>query len=280
MTIQEIDNIHSLATRCIDNAEVNDAFGHITTLVEETGRTSLNDELERLRMSYTFMLKYLEQGVMDPQRDQIMSDICQSLYTLNDRTYISLKEPLSPEVFYARRRELGNTSLVGLVEEYREALKELHLVESASSEKSDNHAIMSRLRQVEALETKLFNRVWSAFPLSNEDASSLKLCISGDILPVHTRCLIVAALLLGLMMFYDEGKLLILLEAYVQSDEPQVQLRALTCAMLAMLAHGKRAASSKGVNSRIETLADVPEFAQDVWSIQVQLARSRFTENI
>ena len=280
MTIQEIDNIHSLATRCIDNAEVNDAFGHITTLVEETGRTSLNDELERLRMSYTFMLKYLEQGVMDPQRDQIMSDICQSLYTLSDRTYISLKEPLSPEVFYARRRELGNTSLVGLVEEYREALKELHLVESTSSEKSDNHAIMSRLRQVEALETKLFNRVWSAFPLSTEDASSLKLCISGDILPIHTRCLIVAALLLGLMMFYDEGKLLILLEAYVQSDEPQVQLRALTCAMLAMLAHGKRAASSKGVNSRIATLADVPEFAQDVWSIQVQLARSRNTENI
>ena len=68
-----------------------------------------------------------------------------------------------------------------------------------------------------------------------------------------------AALLLGLMMFYDEGKLLILLEAYVQSDEPQVQLRALTCAMLAMLAHGKRAASAKGVNSRIATLADVPE---------------------
>lgn len=71
MTIQEIENIHSQAKRCISNAEVNDAFSHITTLARELGRADLTDEIERLHMSYTFMLKYLEQGVMDPQRDEI-----------------------------------------------------------------------------------------------------------------------------------------------------------------------------------------------------------------
>ncbi len=280
MTIQEIDNIHLSASRCIDDAMVNEAFDQIGRLVGELGNAGMNDELVRLRMSYRLMLKYLEQGVVDPQRDEILGNILQSLYTLNDRSYIALKEPISPEVFYARRRDLGKTSLVNIVNEYRESLKELSLVQTVPVEHNDSHAILSRLQQAESLETKLFNRVWSTFPMSSDDANSVKLCITGDILPVHTRCLLVAALMLGLMKFYDESKLLVLLEAYSLSDEPQVQLRSLTCAMLAMVAHRKRTTGSSSIQLRLTTLLDTPSFNQDVWSIQAQLARSRNTENV
>ena len=280
MTIQEIEHIHRQASQCIHNAEINDAFSKISALVSELGRGNLNDELEQLRMSYTFMLNYLEQGVMDPQRDEILSSIRQSLHTLNDECYIGLMEPTSPEVFYVRRRELNGISLVAIVEEYREALKLLSLTQNSPNERNDSHVILSQLRQTEELETRLFNRVWSSFPLSADDAGSLKLCIGGDILPVHTRCLLVAALFLGLMKFYDESKLLILLETYSLSDEAQVQLRALTCAMLVLLAHKKRTSTSKAIQMRLAALLDTPDFNRDVWSIQVQLARSRNTENV
>ena len=280
MTIQEIDKVHLTATQCIDDAAINDAFDHISALVAESGRADLNDELVRLRMSYTFMLKYLEQGVMDPQRDEILSSIRHSLYTLNDQCYMGLLERTSPEVFYVRRREMGGLSLVSIVEQYRDMLKELSLVQSDTNEQGDSHAILSRLHQAENLETQLFNKIWSSFPLSADDAGTLKLCINGDILPVHTRCLLIAALFLGLMKFYDESKLLILLEVYSTSDEPEIQLRALTCAMLTMLAHKRRTSSSKAMRARIDAMLDMPEFKHDVWSIQVQLARSRNTENV
>ncbi len=280
MTKLEIENIHRQATLFLDNAEVSEAFETVGKLSHELSRADINDELERLHMSYMFMLKYLEQGVMDPQRDEILSKILQSLYSLNDQCFIGLMEQTSPEVFYARRRELAGVSLISIIEEYRKELQQLSLVKSLPNEESDNHAILAHLRQAEELETKLFNRVWSSLPLSAEDANSLKLCINGDILPVHTRCLLVAALFLGLMKFYDESKLLIMLEAYSLSDEPLVQLRALTCAMLAMLAHKKRIITSKAIQSRLSTMQDMSEFKQDLWSIQVQLARSRNTENV
>ena len=95
MTIQEIENLHKQVARCIEGGETYDAFNHLDTLVKESGRGNLNDELERLRMSYTFMLKYLEQGVKDPEREQILMGINQSLHTINDRCYIGLKEPIS-----------------------------------------------------------------------------------------------------------------------------------------------------------------------------------------
>ena len=280
MTLQEIEKIHREASKHIDDAEVNDSIALIAQLASELGRGDLNDELERLRMSYTFMLKYLEKGVMDPQRDEILADIRHSLYTLNDQCYIGLTETVGQDVFYARRRELGNTSLVSIIEEYRDMLKQLSLAQSVPGGQGDRHAILSQLRQVEAQETKLFNRVWSTFPLTLDDASSLKLCINGDILPVHTRCLLVAALMLGLMKFYDENKLFVLLEAYSLSDDSQVQLRALTCAMLSMQAHRKHIVSSKGIQSRIAAMMDMPDFKHDVWNIQAQLARSRNTENV
>ena len=97
MTIQEIEKTHKKANHCIDNAEVNDAFEHIKQLTDALGRGDMNDELERLRMSYTFMLKYLAQGVMDPQRDEILTNIRQSLYTLNDQCFIGLMEPEAKE---------------------------------------------------------------------------------------------------------------------------------------------------------------------------------------
>ncbi|MBQ6167878.1 MAG: tetratricopeptide repeat protein [Muribaculaceae bacterium] len=280
MTIQEIENIHRQAARYIDEARVQEAFGQINMLAKELGRSDINDDLERLRISYDFMLKYLADGVMDPQRDEILTSIRQSLYTMNDQCHMWLKEPISHEVFYTRRRDLGSLSIVAIVEEYRAALKDLSLVQSVPTEQSDSHAILSCLHQAEELETRLFNRVWSSFPLSADDAGTLKLCLTGDILPVHTRCLLVAALLLGLMTYYDESKLLILLEVYSISDDPQVELRALTCAMLAMLAHRKRIPSSKAIQTRLAAMLDTPGFDQDVWSIQLQLARSRNTENV
>ncbi len=280
MTLQEIDKIHQLAAGCINDAEVTNAFDHITALVNELGRAELNDELQRLRMSYSFMLKYLEQGVMDPQRDVILSDIRQSLYTLNDQSYIGLLENTSPELFYVRRRELNNITLLNIIEEYRDSLKELSLVQSSQPEQGDSHVILSHLRKTEEVETRLFNRVWSSFPLTKDDADSLKLCITGDILPMHTRCLLVAALFLGLMKFYDEGKMLVLLETYHLSDDPHVQLRALICAMLGMVAHRKRTAPSKAIQMRLAAMMDTDDFDRDVWNIQVQLARSRNTENI
>ena len=71
MTLQEIEKEHQLAAQCINDAAINDAFSHLEAMIEEYGRADMNDELVRLRMSYTFMLRYLEQGVMDPQRDEI-----------------------------------------------------------------------------------------------------------------------------------------------------------------------------------------------------------------
>ena len=280
MTITEIENIYKRVGQCIDNAEVNSAFDQISLLANELGRGDMKDKLEQLRMSYTFMLKYLEQGVMDPQRDEILLNLRQSLYTLNDQCFIQLMEPVSPEVFYTRRRELSAISIISIIERYRDSIKELALSQSIPEQQRDSHAILSRLRQAEQDETELFNRVWSSFPLNADDANSLKLCITGDILPVHARCLLVSALFLGLMKFYDEAKLLILLEAYSLSDDPQVQLRSLVCSMLALVTHKKRVVSSKSIQTRIDALLEMPGIKQDVWNVQAQLARSRNTENV
>ena len=64
MTILEIEKAHQSANQCIGNAEVMNAFGFIKQLADELGRGDVNDELERLRISYTFMLKYLEQVLL------------------------------------------------------------------------------------------------------------------------------------------------------------------------------------------------------------------------
>jgi len=280
MTREEIEKLHQKVTKCLDEVSLHDAFEGIMSLVRAADRSDMSDEAQRLHLSYTLMLKYLSNGFVDPQRADILTNIRQSLHVLNDRSYIALQEAESHQVFYARRRELANKPLVGIIEDYREALKTLSLMTSIPDTQQDKKAILAARHVAEDAETRLFNKVWCTFPLNTEDANSLQLSIMGDILPVHARCLLVSALFVGLMKFYDEAKLSLLLEAYLSSDSRQVQLRALVCAVLTLVAHKRRVGLSKAINNRLETLMDNPEFVNDLWVIQVQLARSRNTENV
>ena len=280
MTPKDIDNIHREAARCLDGMAVNAAFDHIGTLAQELGRGDLSNELQRLRISYDLMLKYLSQGIVDPQRGEILTDIRQGLHTLNDRCYIALQTPSSHEVFFARLRELGNVPVVSIIDEYREALQRLQLAQSVPEGERDTSAIMSCQQEAELIETRLFNKVWSTFPLSSDDANSLKLCITGDILPLYARCLLTSALMVGLMKFFDETKVNVLLDAYTEADAPQVQLRALLYALLTLVAYKKRISLTRGVLPRLQALMEQPGFKSDVWIVQTQLARARNTENV
>ena len=86
MTKLEIENIHRQATLFLDNAEVSEAFETVGKLSHELSRADINDELERLHMSYMFMLKYLEQGIGFSELINIMRIDYAEQYILNNRS--------------------------------------------------------------------------------------------------------------------------------------------------------------------------------------------------
>jgi len=214
MNTQEIQKLHTAIVECIDQQRLNQAMSLLAKLTDETGSAQLRDQLEQVKMSYNFMLQYMSQGVLDPKRDEVLGHIVSTLWTLTDQCVIMLREKDSPEVFFARRRELADVALSDLMTQYRTLLNKSRLLLTVDEDKRDRAALLEVLRSREQCETTIFNKIWSAFPTTKGEAEIIGQFITDEDIPEPARCLAVMALLLGLTKYYDETKLSLLADAY------------------------------------------------------------------
>lgn len=280
MTVNEIKQSRERVCALLDESRVSEAFDALEPMLTEAGVWELREQVEQLQMSYRFMLQYLSQGIVDPQRHEVLTHITNGLYTIADQCSIALLEPLSHEVFYARRRELGTTPLDEIVGRLRVEQGKLNLLGSVSEGERDKQAIASIVQQAELHETSIFNKIWSTFPTPDSDVQCITALLADAALPDHTKCLVVSALLLGLLRVYDERKLLMLADAYTTSPSALVQLRALVGLLLALKLHNRRASQSAALASHLKAVADEEQLQRDLAMAQFLLARTRNTENI
>lgn len=280
MELNEIKRINKSIHKLLDDSRVNDAFNTIEPLIQEAGSWNLREQLEQLRISYRFMLQYLQQGIVDPQRNEVYNSIINKLYTIADSVTLDLTEPTGKEIIAARRRELNATSLESIVSSQRAEINKFNLLNAVPKEQHDAQAIDNVIKQREIHETAIFNKVWSSFPLSSDDAKLISTLMADDDYPDYAKCLITAALFLGLMCFYDEKKLQLLFDTYTTCPSAQVQLRALVSVLLVLKVHSTQARRSTALAPHAGAMIESPNFESDMATIQFQLARTRNTENI
>ena len=267
-------------TKTRNEIHVNLANRHLTMalsllqkLVGESGLWILDDELKRINTAYGFMLQYLSNGVLDPQRNAILSQLIDDTYTLTDKASISLLDTRSSHIFYVRHKASKTTSLQSLIEEYNVERNKLNLINSVEESSRDTVAARSITVQCERLESDIFNQVWSTFPTPASDVDLMTGLMGNETIPAHLKSLIISALLLGLTTFYDEPKLALLLRCYATGGgNDDLKLRALINAVIATFLHRKRLACSEFIKKELSKLEEVPSFKQDL--------RLIFTDNI
>ena len=275
-------------TKTRNEIHVNLANRHLTMalsllqkLVGESGLWILDDELKRINTAYGFMLQYLSNGVLDPQRNAILSQLIDDTYTLTDKASISLLDTRSSHIFYVRHKASKTTSLQSLIEEYNVERNKLNLINSVEESSRDTAAARSITVQCERLESDIFNQVWSTFPTPASDVDLMTGLMGNETIPAHLKSLIISALLLGLTTFYDEPKLALLLRCYATGGgNDDLKLRALINAVIATFLHRKRLACSEFIKKELSKLEEVPSFKQDLRLIFTRLIHSRNTDNI
>ena len=270
------DRVHAL----LYQSRINDAFEALDPMIQASGSWELREQVEQLQVSYRFMLQYLNQGILDPKRGEVLAHISGQLHLMVDRAAISLLEPESNEVFFVRRRELNNVSLEEIVHSHRAELNKFSLLVSVPAEQRDDAHISNVLTQRELHETAIFNKIWSTFPTPADDAELIMGLMRDTDYPAYAKSLIISALLLGLLRVYDERKVQLLMDTYTTSDVPMVQMRALVATLLSLKLHHQRVALSASLVPHARAMSDMPGFATDMATAQFQLARSRNTENI
>ena len=276
----EIIKLRNTINQYLDTRQLVLALDNLKTLVDKSQQWELMEDFARISTSYHYMLQYLSQGVLDPQRDSILAQIIADVYLLTDKTIISLAAQQSTHIFYQRNEQYKSRGLQTIVDEYVEVFSKLQLIGDVNERSNNSEAETSILRQCETLESDIFNKVWSSFPASAADIQAISSLLLNDNLPLHLKSLVLSALMLGLSKFFDAPKLKLLLNSYALLSDTELKLRALINTVIVIFLYRNRISLYKDILTAIKRLEDEPDFVSDLQNVFTRLIHSRNTENI
>ena len=278
MTSHEIKEFRSKIDNLIEKRRLGDAFETLRNAVKAISSWSVTDRIEKAEQSYGFMLRYLIDGVDDPSRRALYADLLREIATIRDILIREMSITDTPTLYYNTLRSVNshrNESLDALFENHRSAIGDLSPFNNAATGASPSAS--DKLR-IEMNERDIFNRLWTVFPLNIDDARLTAEFMADESLPYRTRSLCVSALTLGLLEFFDDRKLRVLLDAY-RSAEPHISVRALVGIALALDKYSSSVLSHDTADA-LATIKEQSEWHTDIRRIFVELIRTTDTRRI
>lgn len=266
----------------LQERRLKEAFVLLKLLADALQQWAFNDKLSEIETSYRYMIQYMLDGFQDPKRAQIYNGLILSAYTLADKMADSLLEKESSSLYYNRRRYRRSQSDFNIEEQAKKLEKStesLALNLSISQEKGEPADRENLLRTDEQEESNLFLDVWTNYPASEQDIQWLKSLLVSDTISDIRLGLLITAVTLNLLHYYDERKLMWLLSAYAHPS-PLVRQRALVGALLIIYRNPDRVRLSSRILSTLDIMAENQNLKRDVCNIFMQLIKSRETEKI
>lgn len=274
MTLQEINKTYNRIIGLLDAKELKEAFEQTQSLIAGIRDYSFMDQLNELQDTYKYMLRYRLEGAKDPMEDQIYHNVIASTYQLADQVRNKALIVESPLTYYSYRRSLRKQPIPS----YTQLHKELQEMAAYQSEAGDT--VVGVSRKIEAATEQLFNKLWTADPLSTEEVVDLRALLRDKNLPFEVACQVISALLLALQTSFDIAKLSLLFDA-AELDHEEIRCRALICILLTLSFYRERTAVYPEIDRRLAALADfIPDFTSLLRQITLRFILARETEKI
>lgn len=277
------DNIISL----IKERRLRQAMVQLAAFTEELSAWDLTGEVRELERNYSLMLDYAVKGSEDPDRARVYDDLVDRLLMLLERAEreADLKQQDARLYYNVLRYERlqGNKPLGELLTNYRNLSRRLSPVNMLNAKAEEKGALDGDRRDAEALERRVFNRLWVTFPLKSEEADRLReVLIDSDVEPEHAKILYVTGLLMAQLHNYDPRRLEVLLDVYTSEKESvgdRLRLTAFVAMVVSLFRWPARKLPSK-LSARLSLLADHPDVDNDMRLTLMELTRTRDTERI
>ena len=266
----------------LDQKRLSEALNRLEVFTQDISDWGLKNSLEELQTSYRYMLQYMQQGITDPERNNLYRKLLATAYKLTDKARIGKLTPNSTEYYYDRRRyhkfiPLRTLPAVQLeLESYTEDMAVGKLLHYTEKQAADLAVIRKRH---EIAVSELFYILWLADHWEAQEEEEARNFLQSSLVQVNDLCLFVSALTLSLMQYFDIRKFMLLFDAY-QHSANDINQRAIVGLALIIYHYDKRLSLYPEVAARLKLLNEDAIFANNLSVIQIQLLRCRETEKI
>jgi len=214
--------------------------------------TQLNNEFEKIKSTFNYMLQYFGEDTPDDQREIIYNKLRLELLTLNYKT----KE-------YVKADKV--TDFQNIYSYYHQQIDLTQLIFKFKTDQTD-------------FET-LFKRLWLTDEFSSQYKKLIVEFVDNEDITNYYKSAFVSAITLSLIRFFDKNKFEILFDIY-HKQQGECSLRALVGVILGMLIHQDKIKYYHKIISRFSLLNEIPNNANNIELILFQLIKSKETEGI
>ncbi|MEI7491009.1 MAG: tetratricopeptide repeat protein [Bacteroidota bacterium] len=236
-------------------------------------------QLETLGDNYRTLLRYAFEGYKDPQQETILKSLSASLMLLADELQYSMREPLLP--FHHNEKHLlleefgeDPEQIIASIEEiflHREVNK---LIDTGNDAEEVSHSAIPP-----DILDKLFKLVWLTEKIKDHHLGLARSINRSGNIEWYEKSLIVSALTLSLLNYFDPQKFILLIE-FTEAGEKHVCQRALVGLILGLIKYDRRIANHPELIERLHSMSRDPEIVKNVEVIFLQFLMARETEKI
>lgn len=274
------EEVKGKVERYVGERRLRDAFALAHSLAAGVGDTAVARDVAAAEEGYRYMLEYAARGAEDPARGEMTRRFGSAVLDAIDRLDRENRKADTPTCYFStlRYEELqAGDSVASLLDRYAKAASEASLFNYVvSGAHSDGFRRM--LTDREALERRIFNRVWVTHPLGAADAEALQGALVSADLPVYFRELLVSALTLGGLEYFDEQRIMLLLDAYGSGSE-RLSVAAFTGLMLLLHSERRRGLSAKA-KAKLDAFREGENWCRDLKSAYMELVKTIDTDRI
>ncbi len=279
MNEQNIKNQYESIIHLLKEQRLKEAQSQLTTMLTGCSDGDLHNRLEQVWTSYQYMLKYMRQGVYDPERDQLYRKLLAETWDIANQTKTNMLDGMSYRYYqtlHAANKRNGNvlpTNDLQVLESFEDDMAICQLM-------PDNQQRFNELtNRLEEANRHLFLITWGNSAWTNETMTQAQeLLVSQQIRNIDLS-LFVSAVTLSLTECFDIRKCLWLIDAYQTADN-MVNQRALIGLVITLYIHASQAELYPELTARINFLNADPDFYKDLSHIYLQLLQSKETENV
>ncbi len=264
----------------VAESRLREAFSLARSLSEGGLAWEISDALNDAELSYRRLLSYAVAGAEDPGRDEMTADLGETILTITDRLDRSNLSKEEPSLYYnIVRYQKANPAetLPTLLDNYKRQCSETSLLEMVASGSHSNR-YLSTTSERELLERRIFNLIWTSFPISRGEKEALESVLSSNILPSHAVTLFTWALTMGGLEFYDPARLELLCEMYTQGDSNTSAVALI--GLLTIMYRWRDRRFPRRLRDRFNTVRELTSWSSDLKTAYMELTRTRDTDRI
>lgn len=281
MSPKNLLSTYSALREAVDKRRLSKGFACLESMIAASNaHWNVRREADNLQQSYDLLKQYALSGAEDPQRHDLLEEIASGMLHVAEGIIRQSQIQDSPKQYFSviRYEDLQNDSDLNLlIEKYVSLQSDITGMIFANAN-IDKAKVQSLRDEADSLQKRIFNLIWTAYPLGSGNLETLRACFANDAIPETFKVQMVSAVMLGLIEYFDADRIELLANLYLKSTRA-VEVRALCCLMIGLWLH-RESVTGRRLKNVMNLVFEKDGFGSDLKMVFLEFAKTRDTERV